>query len=66
MAEKVPSGKKGQISLEDYLKVKEKHAKGKLQLHIPWLVRFIIAVPAGYLLFLILYFVVYLRFVAEH
>ena len=58
--------KKIQISLEDYLKVKEKQAKSKLKLHFPMLVKVIVGIPAGYLIFLIVYFLIYLRFVAEH
>ena len=68
MAEKPPSSlkKDKQVPLEEYLKIKEKNAKSKLQLHFPPLVLLIIAVPIGYFAFLIIYFLVYLRFVAEH
>ena len=65
MADK-PIVKKSQVDLEDYIKIKEKRAKSKLKLHFPWLLRIIIAVPCAYLLFLLLYFLFYLRFVPEH
>lgn len=65
MADK-PAAKKGQISLEDYVKLKEKRAKSRLKLHFPWLVRFVMAIPVAYLIFLIVYFLVSLRFKAEH
>ena len=66
MAEKTPAVKKTQISLEDYLKIQEKQAKSKLKLHFPLMVKIIVGVPIGYLIFLIVYFLIYLRFVAEH
>ena len=65
MADKLPA-KKNQLTLEEYLKLKDKRAKSKLKLHFPWLVRFVIAIPAAYLVFLIVYFMISLRFIAEH
>ena len=62
MADKPSAVKKNQISLDEYLKIKETRAKSKLKLQFPWLVRFVIAIPAGYLIFLIIYFLVYIRF----
>ena len=66
MAEKPdPSGKAKQIPLSEYLKIKERSAKSKLQLHFPPTVLMIIAVPAGYFIFMIVYFFLHLRFIAE-
>ncbi len=61
-----PNKKITQLSLADYLKVKEKRAKSKLQLNFPPLVLLIIAIPAAYVIFMILYFVLHLRFLAQH
>ena len=66
MADKNPVVKKNQISLEEYLKIKEKRAKSKLQLHFPFIVRLIIGVPAAYFIFLVIYFLIHLRFLPEH
>ena len=66
MAEKPAStGKDKQIPLSEYLKIKEKNAKSKLKLHYSPIVLMIIAVPAGYFIFMIVYFLVHLRFVAQ-
>ena len=66
MADKpAASGKDKQIPLAEYLKIREKNAKNKLKLHYSPTVLMIIAVPAGYFIFLIVYFLVYLRFVAQ-
>ena len=67
MAEKPSSPKKAaQIPFADYLKIKEKKAKDKLKLHLPPLVLIILTIPAAYFIFMLLYFLVYIRFVAEH
>ena len=66
MTEKPKAVKKDQISLEEYSKIKEKRAKGKLKLHFPLVVKIAIIIPAVYFTFLMLYFVIYLRFLAEH
>ncbi len=58
--------KKSQISLQDYIKVKEKNAKSRLKLHFPLPIKIILAVPAAFFIFLVLYFLLHLRFVAEH
>ena len=66
MADKpAASGKDKQIPLAEYLKIKEKNAKSKLKLQYSPAVLMIIAVPAGYFIFMIVYFLVYLRFVAQ-
>jgi hypothetical protein len=61
-----PEEKKSQISIDDYLKLKEKRAKSKLKLHFPMALKVIFAVPAVYFLFLMFYFLLHLRFLAEH
>ena len=66
MADKAPVVKKSQVTLEEYLKIKEKRANSKLKLHFPLMVRLIVAVPAGYFIFLVIYFLIYLRFLPEH
>ena len=65
MADK-PATPKPQLGIEEYLKSKEKRAKSKLQLHIPPVVKWVVAVPAAYAVFLILYFIFHLRFLPEH
>ena len=66
MAQTPPNPKKSQISLEEYVKLKEKRAKSKLKLHFPWLVKFVIGIPIAYLVFMVAYFLISLRFKAEH
>ena len=62
-----PKTKKStQVPLAEYLKLKEKRAKSKLQLHFPPLVLFIIAIPAAYVIFMVVYFLVSLRFMPQH
>ena len=65
MADK-PAAQKPQVGIEEYLKSKEKRAKSKLQLHIPLALKWVIAVPAAFVLLLILYFIFHLRFLPEH
>ena len=65
MADK-PNVKKSPVGLEEYLKIKEKRAKSKLNLYFPLLLKIILAVPCVTLTFLIIYFLVYLRFLPEH
>ena len=66
MAEQIKSSPKNQISIEAYAKIKEKQTKSKLKLHFPLIVRAILCVPLVMLIFLIVYFLFYIRFVAEH
>ena len=66
MANPSPDVKKKQIDLAAYLKIKEARMKSKMKLHFPMMVKAIIAVPAAYFIFLVVYFLLYLRFVAEH
>ena len=61
------ANKKGkQLSLAEYAKIKEKLAKSKLKLHFPWIIKICFIVPAVYCLFLIIYYLASLRFIAEH
>ncbi len=61
------ASKKGkQLSLEEYAKIKEKLAKSKLKLTFPWIIKDCIIIPAIYCLFLVLYYLAQLRFLAEH
>ncbi|MBF0511032.1 MAG: hypothetical protein HQL13_01745 [Candidatus Omnitrophica bacterium] len=55
-----------QISIEEYNKIKEKIAKSKLKLQFPLVIRICLIVPLLYGIFLILYFLIHVRFVAEH
>ncbi len=67
MADKKSSNQKGkQLSLEEYSKIKEQRAKSRLKLHFPLLVRICFFIPLAYALFLIIYYLAYLRFVSEH
>jgi hypothetical protein len=67
MAEKSSTPpKKKQLSLEEYAKIKEKVAKSKLKLTFPWIIKICFIVPAIYCIFLIIYYVAHLRFLAEH
>jgi hypothetical protein len=62
-----PSSNKGkQLSLEEYAKIKEKLAKSKLKLSFPWIIKICFIVPLVYVLFLVLYYLIHIRFVAEH
>lgn len=66
MANKKEAKKEPQLSLEEYNKVKEQRAKSKLKLHFPWGVKFFLIFPAVYVLFLIVYYLMYIRFATEH
>jgi len=66
MADKTPQKKITQLTLAEYEKIKEKTAKSKLKLHFPWIIRVCFFVPVAYCVFLIVYYLLYLRFVAEH
>ena len=61
-----PSQKTKQLSLEEYAKIKEKLAKSKLKLSFPWVIKACFIVPLAYCVFLIIYYLVHLRFLAEH
>jgi len=67
MAEKHSSSQKiKQLSLEEYAKIKEKLAKSKLKLSFPWIIKICFIIPAVYCVFLIIYYLAQLRFLAEH
>ena len=55
-----------QLSLEEYAKIKEKLAKSKLKLSFPWIIKICFIIPLVYCVFLIIYFLIHLRFLAEH
>lgn len=61
-----PSKKTRQLSLEEYSKIKEKLAKSKLKLTFPWIIKICFIIPLVYCVFLIIYYIVHLRFLAEH
>ncbi len=65
MAQEQTKKKTTQLSLEEYNKIKEKQAKSKLKLHFPWTVKFFLIFPALYLIFLVAYYLLYIRFVAQ-
>jgi len=65
MAEKTASRTR-QLSLQEYAKIKEKLAKSKLKLSFPAIVKACFIIPLVYLVFLIIYYVAHLRFLAEH
>jgi len=67
MADKtINSGKAKQLSLDEYAKIKEKLAKSKLKLNFPWIIKFCFIVPLIYCIFLVIYYLLQLRFLAEH
>lgn len=66
MSEKKEVKKAPQLSLEEYNKVKEKRAKSKLQLHLPLGVKIFLGLPIAYFVFLIAYYLLYIRFASEH
>ncbi len=67
MAQKSPNTQKTkQLTLEEYAKIKGKLAKSKLKLTFPWIIKVCFIIPLGYCLFLIIYYLAQLRFIAEH
>jgi hypothetical protein len=67
MAQKTPnSTKTKQISMQEYAKIKEKIAKSKLKLTFPWIIKVCFIIPLVYCIFLIIYYLMQLRFLAEH
>ncbi|MDE2222118.1 MAG: hypothetical protein KGK03_03495 [Candidatus Omnitrophica bacterium] len=66
MATAQKSSKQKQLSLKEYAKIKEKLAKSKLKLTFPWIIKVCFIIPAVYCVFLIIYYLVHLRFLAEH
>ena len=67
MAQKSSNSPKAkQLSLDEYAKIKEKLAKSKLKLSFPWIIKVCFIVPLVYCLFLIIYYLIHLRFLAEH
>ena len=66
MAEAKPNTKKAkQLSLAEYAKVKEKLAKSKLKLNFPLFIKACFIIPLAYVIFLIIYYLAQLRFIAE-
>ena len=55
-----------QFSLKEYAKIKEKLAKSKLKLTFPWIIKLCFIVPVIYCAFLVIYYLISLRFLAEH
>ncbi len=55
-----------QMSLDDYLKVKDKRAKKQLQLNFPLFIKLAAIIPITYGLFLISYYLLHIRFLPEH
>jgi cell division septal protein FtsQ len=60
------SNKGKQLSLEEYAKIKEKLTKSKLKLSFPWAIKVCFLIPLLYVLFLIVYYLLHLRFLPEH
>ena len=52
--------------MEEYAKIKEKLAKSKLKLTFPWIIKVCFIVPLFYCVFLVIYYLAQLRFIAEH
>ena len=67
MPDKATGSKKNkQLSMVEYAKIKEKLAKSKLKLTFPWIIKVCFIVPLLYCVFLVIYYLVQLRFLAEH
>jgi hypothetical protein len=67
MADSTDKNKKiKQLSLEEYAKVKEQRAKSRLKLQFPLIVKVCIIIPALYCTFMLVYYLMHLRFLAEH
>ena len=67
MADKAPTSQKAkQLTLEEYAKIKGKLTKSKLKLNFPWIIKVCFIIPLLYCVFLIIYYLVQLRFLAEH
>jgi len=60
------SKKTKQLTIEEYNKIKGKLAKSKLKLSFPWIIKLCFILPLGYCAFLVIYYLVQLRFIAEH
>ncbi|MDE2009492.1 MAG: hypothetical protein KGJ09_05365 [Candidatus Omnitrophica bacterium] len=60
------STKTKQISLKEYAKIKEKLAKSRLKLTFPWIIKVCFIIPVVYCVFLIVYFLAHLRYLAQH
>jgi len=60
------ANKDKQLSLEEYSKIKEKLAKSKLKLTFPWIIKACFIVPLVYMVFMVIFYLVHVRFVAEH
>jgi len=60
------SNKSKQLSLEEYSKIKGKLAKSKLKLTFPWIIKVCFIIPVAYWIFLVIYYLAQLRFIAEH
>ncbi len=58
--------KKKQLTLEEYAKIKEKLAKAKLKLTLPWGIKICFICVLLYFVFLVIYYLAHLRFLAEH
>ena len=66
MADKNPKPPKAQLSIEEYMHSKAVRSKNKLKLHFPLAIKILLVFPALYILFLIIYFLMHLRFLSEH
>ena len=67
MAENPNNIKKAkQFSIAEYTKIKEKLASSKLKLSFPLVVKICFIIPFLYCLLLVVYYLVHLRFIAEH
>ena len=55
-----------QLTPEEYAKIKEKRAKSKLQLNFPPLIIACALIPLAYLVFMVSYYVLHLRLLAQH
>jgi hypothetical protein len=66
MADQKNNKKAPQLTLEEYNKVKEKNAQSKLKLQFPLLIKLLLGVPITYFLFLVVYYLMHIRFATEH
>jgi len=54
------------MSLADYEKIKAKRTQMRFSIHYPWPIKLLLGVPLALLIALVLWYVLYARFLPEH
>jgi hypothetical protein len=55
-----------QLGLDEYNKIKEKRAKDRLKLQFPLFIKLFVFLPIAYLVFLMAFYLIYIRFATDH